>query len=91
MAKGHDTTSEVLYGSGMKAKEDAHETTVVSKKSQRSFNSYATGRQSQGSNVTGGSRRSKRTNTMDMVVIGGEDMRTKTGSTRKAIPKNNTK
>jgi hypothetical protein len=64
------------------------------KKSQRSFNSYVTGKQSQNSNVSGVSRKSKRTNTLDMVVIGGcDDVRvSKTaGSTRKPMPKNNTK
>ena len=64
------------------------------KKSQRSFNSYHTGRISQGTNVSGLSRKSKRTNTLDMVVIGGggEERVSKTaGSSRKPMPKNNTK
>jgi hypothetical protein len=95
MAPAQDTTSEVLYASGSKKKEELDKTVPLEgKKSQRSFNSYATGKQSQHSNASGVSRKSKRTNTLDMVVIGGcdEPRASKTaGSTRKPMPKNNTK
>lgn len=83
----------MLHASGVKQDESIVERVVEGKKSQRSFNSYHTGRISHGSNVSGLSRKSKRTNTLDMVVIGGGEERvSKTaGSSRKPVPKNNTK
>lgn len=54
----------------------------MSKKSGRSHNSYVSGNKSVGSLVSRTSQKSRRTNTLDMVVIGGfdePDPRSKTG------------